>query len=159
MNRLWAPWRMDYISGGVPEGCIFCNAPGAPPGSSLLLFSGHLSMVMMNRYPYNNGHLMVAPRRHGAEMDGLGAEESMDVLRLINRCVAVLKDVFKPGGFNIGLNLGRAAGAGIEDHIHWHVVPRWDGDTNFMPVVADVKVMPEHLMETVKKLRPHFDKP
>ncbi len=115
-------------------------------------------MTMLNKYPYNNGHLMVAPLRHLAELEELTREESLEIFRLITHAVKVIKELFGPDGFNIGINLGRSAGAGIVEHLHWHVVPRWNGDTNFMPVLADVKIIPEHLSKTLSTLRPHFEK-
>ncbi len=158
MKQIWAPWRIEYIKGEKPGGCIFCDAPEKEAEESLLLFDGSLSMVLLNRYPYNNGHLMVAPKRHEADLEALTVEESIDVFRLLRHSVAVLRQIFNPDGFNIGLNIGQAAGAGIEDHLHWHIVPRWSGDTNFMPLLAEVRVIPEHLLETLSALRPHFER-
>lgn len=158
MNRLWAPWRMDYISGEKDEGCIFCKAPELPPEDSLLLFSGSVSLVMLNKYPYNNGHLMIAPTRHVAAVEDLTPEESIDLFRLLRHSTTVLKNSMNTDGLNVGMNLGKAAGAGVEAHLHMHVVPRWNGDVNFMPVVAETKVMPEHLAETLEKLKPLFDR-
>lgn len=158
MERLFAPWRVEYVTQGKAGGCIFCNLARARPGEELVLFSGSLTLVILNKYPYNNGHLMVASKRHEARFEGLSVEESLDILRLLRHSITALKDAFSPDGFNIGLNLGKAAGAGIEDHLHWHVVPRWDGDTNFMPVVSETRVIPEHLLNTLSKLRPYFEK-
>lgn len=158
MKQLWAPWRSEYITTGPTQGCLFCTAHSGEANDGLMLFNGHISMVMLNKYPYNNGHLMIAPSRHVAKFDEMTPEESIDTFRLLRHCIAVLTKTLKPDGFNIGINLGRAAGAGIEDHMHWHVVPRWNGDANFMPVVAEVKAIPQHLKETHSMLLPLFDR-
>jgi len=176
MKHLWAPWRIEYITKVRPGGCIFCNAAKARPDKSpdespdesddefqdksdesLTLFNGRHTLVMLNKYPYNNGHLMVAPKRHVAAIEGLSAVESSDIHKLICRSVKALKKTINPGGFNIGMNLGKSAGAGIPDHLHWHIVPRWEGDTNFMPVTGETRVIPEHLAKTLLKLRPYFE--
>jgi ATP adenylyltransferase len=152
-ERLWAPWRMEYVTGGVDQlGCIFCIKPQAGD-DGLIVHRGERAFVLMNRFPYSNGHLMVAPYRHVATPGALDAGERAEVWELLDRAIAVLTEVMAPHGFNAGLNLGRVAGAGIEDHVHLHVVPRWNGDTNFMPVLADVKVMPEHLQRTAQQVR------
>lgn len=122
----------------------------------LLLYNGDLSIVMLNKYPYNNGHTMVSPKRHTADFTSLSAEESLDMTRLINNTISALKKLYSPCGFNVGINLGTAAGAGIADHLHWHVVPRWSGDTNFMPVLSEVRVIPLHLEQTLTDLLPFF---
>ena len=160
MERLWAPWRLEYVkdAGKASErGCIFCAARDGNY-DSLLLHRGEHTLTMLNKYPYNNGHLMVAPRRHIAELEAMTEAESLEVFKLLGHAIKVMKRLFNPQGFNVGLNIGRSAGAGIADHLHWHIVPRWDGDTNFMPVLADVKVIPEHLLNTLSTLRPHFEK-
>ena len=158
MERLWAPWRMTYVGGASqPTGCIFCAATTGDPRERLLLGTTAHSLVMLNRYPYQNGHLMVAPRRHTADLPALPAAEHVDLAETLRRSLATLGEAFRPGGFNVGMNLGTCAGAGVVDHLHWHIVPRWDGDTNFMPVLADVRVMPQHLVETYERLRPRFD--
>lgn len=157
MKVLWAPWRMGYILSDKDQNCIFC--PGEDRGKDaerLILFSGEQSLVMMNRFPYNNGHLLVAPVRHVAGLDELGSEEMLDLLLTVRKSIGVLKKAMKPEGFNVGLNLGHVAGAGIEEHIHFHIVPRWNGDTNYMTVLDDVRVIPEHIQETYEKLRPGF---
>jgi ATP adenylyltransferase len=158
MKALWAPWRMNYIlSSKKEERCIFC--PGdcrEEDEDRLILFVGRLTMIMMNRYPYNNGHVLLAPVRHVPGIEHLMNEEKLDLMSMVQRTVEILKKVMKPEGFNIGLNLGRVAGAGVEAHMHFHVVPRWNGDTNFMPVLGEVRVIPEHLTETYRKLHPHF---
>ena len=153
---LWAPWRMEYIAGPKEDVCIFCAAV-AGERERFVLGMTRFSIVMLNRYPYASGHLMVAPRRHTDDLPGLPAVEHADLAETLRRTLASLAPVLRPDGFNIGLNLGAAAGAGVRNHLHWHVVPRWSGDTNFMPVLADVRVMPEHLDATRKNLQPAFD--
>lgn len=157
MKQLWAPWRSEYISAGKEEGCIFCQAFEKKPDEAMALFQGSLCLVMLNKYPYNSGHLMIAPKRHVSNLEDLTPEEGFDCFRLMRHSTGVLKKLFKPNGFNIGMNLGKAAGAGIEDHMHIHIVPRWGGDTNFMPVISETKIISEHLKETFNKLRPHFE--
>jgi ATP adenylyltransferase len=158
MKVLWAPWRMGYIlSDKKDQSCIFC--PGEDrtrDAERLILFSGERTLVMMNRYPYNNGHLLVAPVRHVAGLDELGSEEVLDLLLKVRKSIEVLKKAMKPEGFNVGLNLGHVAGAGIEEHLHFHVVPRWNGDTNYMTILDDVRVIPEHIQKTYEKLRLDF---
>jgi ATP adenylyltransferase len=160
MKNLWAPWRMDYILSDQKGGsCIFC--PGSDRGQDeerLVLYVGSLSTVIMNRFPYNNGHLLVAPAQHVPGLDQLSDEESLDLLGMVRRSIDILKRIMDPEGFNVGLNLGHVAGAGMEDHMHFHIVPRWNGDTNYMTVLGEVRVIPEHIKETYKKLRPAFDK-
>jgi ATP adenylyltransferase len=154
MERLWAPWRMAYIEVTATPGCIFCAKPQeADDREQLILFRGEHCFVIMNLFPYNNGHLMVAPYRHTADVVGLSAEEQAEMMRLTRYCVGTLKDAFRPDGFNIGMNLGKTAGAGIADHLHMHIVPRWDGDSNFMPVLAETKVLPDALFSTYDKLQ------
>jgi ATP adenylyltransferase len=157
MQPLWAPWRIAYVGAPKPPGCLFCNVPHDPdPRSSLVLSVTPTTLVMLNRFPYGNGHVMVAPRAHTADLDGLTAAQSSDVTEAVRLAVRVLQRVFSPEGMNIGMNLGPAAGAGIADHLHWHIVPRWVGDTNFMPLIGEVRVIPEHLHATYDRLRPHF---
>jgi ATP adenylyltransferase len=157
MQVLWAPWRMAYVGAAKTAGeCIFCAALRGDPREQLLLGTTPASLVMLNRYPYQNGHLMIAPRRHTAELGSLPAAEHSDLAETLRRTIASLGEVLRPEGFNVGMNLGACAGAGVLDHLHWHVVPRWSGDTNFMPVLADVRVMPQHLLETRERLRPAF---
>ncbi len=152
MERLWAPWRMEYIGQareGEAQGCLFCEKPKeGDDEKALIVARSELSFAMLNRYPYNIGHLMVAPLRHVGELEEVGDDESLDTQRLMQRCVIALKEAMQPDGFNIGMNLGTVAGAGIPDHVHWHVVPRWNGDTNFMPVVGEMKVLPQRLSDT-----------
>lgn len=156
MKRLWAPWRLEYVKSGKEKGCVFCKAGTCRPGEGLLLYRGRHSLAVLNKYPYNNGHLMVAPLRHVPDIESLTGEESADIFRLMAHSTRILTESMAPGGFNIGMNIGKAAGAGIDDHLHLHVVPRWPGDANFMPVLADVKVMPEHLTDTLARLLPHY---
>jgi ATP adenylyltransferase len=153
---LWAPWRLEYIAqADEQEGCVFCiEAAGTlAPRESLLVFAGDSAIALLNKFPYSSGHLMVAPHRHVGELAELSDEEALEVHRIAVAAVGALGRTYGPGGFNLGWNLGRVAGAGIADHVHLHVVPRWAGDTNFMPVLADVKVLPEHLLETRDRLR------
>jgi ATP adenylyltransferase len=155
VRQLWAPWRLEYIrQADELDACIFCRAVTAAEDDpdALVVSRGERAFVLLNRYPYASGHLMVAPVRHEAEFGGLSAEEALEVHRLASLALGVLAETMRPQGFNVGWNLGRIAGAGIVDHVHLHVVPRWAGDTNFMPVLADVKVMPEALEETRRKL-------
>ena len=157
MQVLWAPWRMVYVGGAREErGCIFCPAADEDPRDRLRLGSTGHSLVMLNRFPYQSGHVMVAPRRHTADLAALPPAEHADLAETLRRAIAALDAALHPEGFNVGMNLGAAAGAGVVDHLHWHVVPRWSGDTNFMPVLADVKVIPQHLLETWDRLRPAF---
>jgi ATP adenylyltransferase len=161
MKVLWAPWRMGYIlSNDKDNGCIFC--PGKDRGKDeerLILSVGPRTMVLMNRYPYNNGHLLVAPVKHVSGLEQLNNKETLDLLLMVRKTVEILKVVMNPEGFNVGLNLGGVAGAGMEEHMHFHVVPRWKGDTNFMTILGDVRVIPQHIKETYKKLRPHYNEP
>jgi ATP adenylyltransferase len=150
---------MDYILGERPPGCIFCSeANGESDEERLLLYRGERSMVVMNRFPYNNGHLLVAPWKHTPTLDGLNNEELLDLIQVVRGAVDVLRETMSPDGFNVGLNLGTVAGAGVEAHVHFHIVPRWNGDINFMTVFAEVRVVPEHLQQTYKKLLPYFTK-
>jgi ATP adenylyltransferase len=146
---------MEYILSEKEKECIFCLA--LSDEGSLALYKGSLSMVMMNKYPYINGHLLVAPNRHIAGLDELTLEEMADLLRTVKNAIEILKKVMKPDGFNVGLNLGVVAGAGVEQHLHFHIVPRWHGDTNAMTVFAEVRVIPEHLEATYRNLKPHFE--
>jgi ATP adenylyltransferase len=153
---MWAPWRIEYILGEKEAGCVFCSA--LADDAEFTLHRGRLSLVVMNKFPYINGHLLVAPRRHLSELEEMSTEEMGDLLATVRQCVAILKQVMKPDGFNVGLNLGRVAGAGIEEHLHFHVVPRWFGDVNALTVFGDVRVIPEHLQATCDNLKPHFRK-
>jgi len=153
VERLWAPWRLEYIqSADEQPGCIFCRAAELDDEQGLVVHRGSAAFVLLNRYPYAGGHLMVAPFRHEGALGELTSEEALEIHRLSATALGVLVHVMRPQGFNLGWNLGRIAGAGVVDHVHQHVVPRWAGDTNFMPVLADVKVMPETLEDTRRKL-------
>jgi ATP adenylyltransferase len=146
---LWAPWRLEYIEKADEEGaCIFCT-----PDEELVLHRGERALVLLNRFPYASGHLMVAPTRHTGDFASLEGAETTEIHALAARGLGALTTEYAPQGFNIGWNLGRIAGAGIADHVHMHVVPRWAGDTNFMPVLADIRVLPEHLLESAQRLR------
>jgi ATP adenylyltransferase len=157
MEQLWAPWRLTYITNAKEEGCIFCNRKhDGDDRERLVLHRGKHTIVMLNKYPYNNGHLMVAPKRHVGSMEDLKTEEMSDLMAAIQRSCVLLKKALKPEGFNIGANLGKVAGAGVEDHIHFHIVPRWQGDTNYMPILAETRVIPEHLAQTYDRLSEFF---
>lgn len=154
---LWAPWRMSYILAEKTVGCIFCEKPRVHDDAAhLLLWRGTTAFVMMNRYPYNNGHLMVVPNAHVASLTALQATERAELGELTMQCEQVLRQALRPQGFNIGINLGAAAGAGIAEHLHIHIVPRWDGDTNYMTVVGELRVIPQHLDQTYALLLPYF---
>ncbi len=158
MKRIWAPWRMEYIRSPKSQGCIFCEMLRADTDAdNLILYRGEHCFVVLNRYPYNNGHLMVAPAQHVDGLDGLTPEALLEMMQLVNLCIDALKQTMAPDGCNIGMNLGTAAGAGIKDHIHMHVVPRWTGDTNYMPVCADTRVIVESLRDCYARLKPVFD--
>ena len=159
MKRLWAPWRIEYILGEKPKGCIFCNEPKEDEDEkNYILHRGTTCYVIMNIYPYNNGHLMVVPYQHVEELTGLPDDTLAELMVLTRLCCQVLKEAMNPQGFNIGLNIGEAAGAGIKEHLHQHIVPRWAGDTNFMAVVDEVRVMPQHLRETYNIVKKIFDR-
>lgn len=153
MERLWAPWRMEYIKGPRERTCIFCSKPRMKNDrKNLILIRGDHSFVILNAYPYNSGHLMVAPYRHVGDMRALRDNELLETMKLTRTCIDVLVKAMAPHGFNIGINQGKVAGAGIKDHIHLHVIPRWGGDTNFMPIIAETKVLPQHLLTTYENL-------
>ena len=154
MERLWAPWRLEYVQhADEPGECVFCRAAALPEDEpELVVRRGELAFALLNKFPYASGHLLVAPIRHGTAFDTLDEAEALAVHRLAAEAIEALRAVYAPEGFNVGWNLGRVAGAGIVDHGHVHVVPRWNGDTNFMPVLADVRVLPEHLQESRRRL-------
>jgi ATP adenylyltransferase len=158
MQRLWAPWRMEYIGGEQRPGCLFCRVIENPddPDASLVVWRPKGAIVLLNKFPYNPGHAMVAPVKHVPTFEDLDDEASLELARAQQRTLGVLRAVMKPDGFNVGTNLGRAAGAGIPDHVHVHVVPRWNGDTNFMAVIDDVKIVNEALAQTAEKLKRAF---
>ena len=154
MSHIWAPWRMEYIEKADMNGdCIFCSArDDNEDDERYVLYRGARCFIILNRYPYTSGHLMVVPYRHLSEIEDLSAEEMSELMSLTRKSIAALKSAYSPQGFNIGINIGGVAGAGIKDHIHHHIVPRWGGDTNFMSVVSDVRVLPESLESTYGKL-------
>ncbi|MEA1945852.1 MAG: HIT domain-containing protein [Thermodesulfobacteriota bacterium] len=156
MKTMWAPWRMEYILGDKEKGCIFCKALSEE--DNLTLYKGKATLVVMNKFPYINGHLLAAPIKHISTLDQLSKGEMGDLLETVEQSVGILKKVMNPDGFNVGLNLGKVAGAGVEEHLHFHIVPRWFGDTNALTVFADVRVIPEHLISTYNNLKPYFDK-
>jgi ATP adenylyltransferase len=156
MDVLWAPWRMAYVGGPKPPGCIFCTASTTTDRRAALVLVQRPAVVMLNKFPYANGHLMIAPLRHAGDLAALPLEEFRALMEVLQRAAAVLGAAFRPDGMNIGMNLGGAAGAGVTDHVHWHVVPRWVGDTNFMPMLAETRVMPQHLEATYDRLQPLF---
>jgi len=159
VEKLWAPWRMELIARpGEQAGCIFCELPRQKDDAkNLVLGRTGRTFAMLNKYPYNNGHLMVIPRSHASDVHALPAEEYGELCAMLRIALRLVGRAYDAQGANLGMNIGKAAGAGIADHIHWHVVPRWGGDTNFMPVLADTKVMIEHLEGTYARLRPLFD--
>ena len=153
MQKLWAPWRLEYVQGTDEiEGCVFCRAAEGDDEEQLVVHRGERAFVVLNKFPYASGHLLVAPYRHGTGFADLEDADALEVHRLAGQGLDALAAVYEPEGFNLGWNIGRIAGAGIPGHVHLHVVPRWAGDTNFMPVLADVRVIPEHLRETRRKL-------
>ena len=157
-NRpLWAPWRIEYILGPKPDACVFCLPEGRDEDEErLVLHRGKRAFVIMNRYPYNNGHLLVCPFRHVSELTDLESAESHEIMDLVQRCSGILKQHFNCEGINVGLNLGKAAGAGIGEHLHFHLVPRWNGDSSFIAVMDDVRTVPQHIRETYAALRACF---
>jgi ATP adenylyltransferase len=156
MKTMWAPWRIEYIKSEKEEGCVFCLA--LSENNDLTLYTGGSTMVIMNKYPYINGHLLVSPKKHISRLDQLNQAEMGILLLTVEKSVDILKKAMCPDGFNVGLNLGKVAGAGIEEHLHFHIVPRWFGDTNALTVFGDVRVIPEHIQETYNNLKPYFDK-
>ncbi len=156
MQVLWAPWRMTYVGGPREPGCIFCAALTTTDARAGLVLTPRPAIVMLNRFPYANGHLMVAPQRHAADLSALPPAEFQTLMAVVQRTVTLLAGAFHPEGMNVGMNIGAAAGAGVKDHLHWHIVPRWNGDTNFMPTLAEVRVIPEHLEATYDRLQPLF---
>jgi ATP adenylyltransferase len=156
MQSIYAPWRMTYINSGKPEGCVFCR--DSIREDDFVLHEGKTAFVMMNLYPYISGHLMIIPYRHLSEIEDLQISEKIEMFDLIDLSIRSLKEAMQPHGFNIGMNLGKAAGAGIDDHLHVHVIPRWGGDTNFMSTVGKVRVIPEDLVTTRDHLLPCFRK-
>lgn len=161
MKQLWAPWRMEYILNEIDkhDTCIFCDFPKLNEDEKyMIVYRSTKSYVILNKYPYNNGHLLVVPYQHTGDILNLDDETLLDIQQTIRKTVQVMKNILSPHGFNIGLNMGRTAGAGIDEHIHYHIVPRWDGDTNFMPVISGTKVVSESLEASRKKFAAEFKK-
>lgn len=158
MDRLWTPWRLEYVSSGSSvEGCFLCQkVEEQQDEDNLILYRGELGFIVLNLYPYNTGHLMVAPYVHTGDLANLDAQIGCALWNLTQQATRALTEEYHPEGFNIGMNVGRSGGAGLPDHLHIHVVPRWQGDTNFMPVTADTKVLPEALTQTYRRLKPYF---
>ncbi len=156
---LWSPWRLEYILADKTEGgCVFCYDPSEPfdRREALIVHESEVTNVFLNKYPYNSSHLLIIPKRHISTLQELTPVESLELSTLTRVSVEILTSAFKPDGFNIGMNLGRSAGAGITGHIHQHIVPRWAGDNNFMPVISEIHVMPQHILTTYDKLKPYF---
>ncbi len=159
MQHIWAPWRIKYIELPRTEGCILCDKPKENrDAENYILYRGTSNYIILNSFPYNPGHLMVVPYRHLSTPEALTDVELLEHSQVINRALAVLKETFNPAGFNLGMNLGKIAGAGIEGHIHTHIVPRWAGDSNFMTIVSDIRVVPEALADTYRKLAGKFER-
>jgi ATP adenylyltransferase len=159
MERLWAPWRSAYVTGSSSESidCIFCHT-SQPGHDELVLLRGQVCFVILNLYPYTNGHLMVVPNRHAANLATLTADEQAELMRLTRHAEIAITEAYAPQGINVGINLGKAAGAGVPGHLHVHLVPRWSGDTNFMTAIGNTRVLPEELGESARKLRPIFER-
>jgi len=159
MECLFAPWRMDYIlQDRQGRKCIFCPRKGQSDEKRFIIHRTAFSVVMLNRYPYTYAHLMIAPTRHVHEVSKLKPEEMTDIFHGLGQSISILKEACHPDGFNIGMNLGQVGGAGILRHLHFHIIPRWKGDMNFMPTIADVRIIPEHLRQTYRRLLPYFEK-
>ena len=157
MDRIWAPWRMDYIESSKNPGCVFCEkSQSKKDKKNLVLYRGMETFILMNLYPYTNGHLMIAPYLHTSDVNELAEIANKEIMQFAKDCFNILKSKLGAEGFNFGANLGKVAGAGIDQHIHYHIVPRWSGDTNFMPVISDTKVMIEKLNKTWERLKPEF---
>jgi ATP adenylyltransferase len=159
VERLWTPWRREFVEGGdkTSSACFLCTMPEEDDDrATLILARGDTVYVLLNLYPYNSGHLMVAPYAHGGALATLDVGTAEEVMRMTQRCADVLERAYRPDGCNVGMNLGKAAGAGVPDHLHMHVLPRWEGDTNFMPVIGNTKVLPESLEQTYDRLEPYF---
>ncbi|WP_297092169.1 HIT domain-containing protein [Thermococcus sp.] len=158
MKIMWAPWRIEYIRSPKHDGCIFCDFPKENRDRErLILYRGEHCFIIMNNYPYNPGHVMIVPYRHVGKWEDLTDQELLEMMQLSQLVIKALRRTMNPHGFNMGVNLGRVAGAGIDDHVHLHIVPRWNGDTNFMPVIADTKVIPESLEEAYDELKAAID--
>jgi ATP adenylyltransferase len=156
LERLWAPWRVEYITGEKSDECIFCTKPTLDDDSALIVHRGERGFVMLNAFPYTSGHVMVAPYEHTADLTELDEATSLELMSLTQDSLRAIRGTYRPDGFNVGANLGTVAGAGFADHVHLHAVPRWEGDTNFMPVLGEVRVLPESLQDTHRKLKEAF---
>jgi len=157
VERLFASWRHAYVTrSSNTDDCVFCTAQGSAEAGALIVHEGRTAFVILNLFPYNAGHLMVVPRRHVAHLTDLTHDELVEIAELTQTASRALTDVYRPQGLNVGMNLGRPAGAGVADHLHTHLVPRWTGDTNFMTVVGEVRVLPEEIVQTAERLRPVF---
>ena len=158
MNKLWAPWRMEYIRTPKEDGCVFCiKSESSDIRRNLVLYKGKESFVLMNLYPYTNGHLLISPYKHTADTNQISESCNKEIMNLVNQSTNILKKIMGADGFNFGANFGKAGGAGIEEHLHYHIVPRWSGDNNFMPVIGNTRVMVEGLQESWDELKPEFD--
>jgi ATP adenylyltransferase len=155
-DRLWAPWRLQYIRGKKTEECIFCTKPALDDESALIVRRGERCFVMLNAFPYTSGHVMIAPYEHVADLTALDETTALELIGLTQESIRAIRVAYGPEGFNVGANLGTVAGAGIADHLHFHVVPRWEGDTNFMSVIGEVRVLPESLEDTQRRLKEEF---
>jgi ATP adenylyltransferase len=157
MEHLWTPWRMTYLQGNGPklEGCLFCNVISTPEAdaANLVLHRGQHTFIILNLYPYNNGHLMIVPYTHAASLETLSSEETGEMMTLSQKCLALLREAYNPQGFNMGINIGAAAGAGVPGHVHLHIVPRWNGDNNFMSTLSNTRVIPEMVEQTYERLK------
>lgn len=164
MHKLWSPWRSQYIESfkdkSAKGGCFLCEAASKneEDADNLLIIKNPLTFTILNLYPYNNGHLMIVPYKHTGDLTSLSMEENLEIMDQLNFSLKALEEILKPEGFNIGVNIGKSSGAGVEDHIHFHVVPRWNGDTNFMPVLGEVKVISQDLLTTKKNLQTAYKK-
>jgi ATP adenylyltransferase len=159
MERLWTPWRLAYVSGATDPGeCVFCAAPNSPDAEPLIVFRGRTCFVILNLFPYNNAHLLLVPTRHVPSLAQSTPEEREELIRLAAVAETAIGEAYAPHGMNMGINLGKPAGAGVPGHLHMHIVPRWNGDTNFMTVVGQTRVLPEELPQTADKLRPIFER-
>jgi len=156
---LWAPWRGEYVGGKKEPGCIFCPPKEPlPPEVRPIIYQDELVMVMLNKFPYNTGHLLVSPIRHVAEIEDLTEEEMLALMKMTKECLRILKEVLKPDGFNVGFNLGKVAGAGYPEHLHLQIVPRWEGDVNFLTILEDLRLASQHYLKVYEMLKPHFEK-
>ncbi len=157
MEHLWSPWRLQYVTGGTPAGdCVFCAAAVEPAPPTMVVHRGTTAYVILNLYPYSNGHLMVVPVRHIATLGEASPDQLQELMQLTQQAERVLREAYQPDGLNVGINIGRAAGAGVADHLHVHLVPRWNGDANFMTTVGQTRVLPETLADSAVRLRPLF---